>query len=557
MTPTNKVLILLALITALLTGCALPPVRQTDPSNPPLEQTTAATITPPAPQTAAPTTSASVLQEPGAVPLTETPQTTHTLEPQTPSPQPTVTAIQVSISDSAPPPIPGGNLKIDLPTYLDKLHGGWVGQMAGVQWGAPTEFKYRGQINPEKITWHPETINQALENDDLYVEIPFLEMMATRGVNASWGDFGEGFRWTGSNLWHGNKDARQLLNQGFGPPLSGHYTLNPHAEDIDWQIEANFAGLVTPGMPDAAIDIAWRAGHVIGYGDGVYGGVAVAAMTSAAFFAESVDEIIEAGRLSVPEGSQYREMIDDVIAWSDEYPADWGKTWQKIEDKWGEQDRCPEGINKPFNIDAKLNGAYVFMGLLYGNGNFENSMYIAMKGGQDSDCNPSTVGGILGTWLGLSDIPYKFYEYLDPETPILYTDHTYNDAINMSVDAARQVVLMKGGSIEDSGGTETWVIPPMAEIQPAILEQWPRSSNDPPLLTIAVEQTSGCRFKMSASASDSNQIHDIQWFFGDLSYANGVNTTHTYQQSGSYEITAFASDRTGNTSWKTQGVTCE
>jgi hypothetical protein len=553
MSPTLKTK--LTIITILFTGCALPLPLPPAPSEAPPPQAASATISS-QPQPTMPV-SATASPEQTAAPPTETPQPTDTLEPQTPTPNPTVTAIRVAVdSGGVPTPGAGGSLSIDLPTYLDKLHGGWVGQMAGVQWGGPTEFKYQGEINPEKIPWYPETLNQALENDDLYVEIPFLETVANRRVNASWGEFGESFRWTNSNLWHGNKDARQLLNQDVEPPMSGHYTRNPHADDIDWQIEANFAGLVAPGMPEAAIDIAWRAGHVIGYGDGVYGGVAVAAMTSAAFFAADVDEIIEAGRQSVPEGSQYREMIEDVIAWSDEYPSDWGKTWQHIEDKWGYQDRCPEGKDKPFNIDAKLNGAYVFMGLLYGNGNFESSMYVAMKGGQDSDCNPSTVGGILGTWLGLSEIPYKFSEHLDPETPILYTDYTYNDAINMSVDAARQVVLMKGGSIDDSGSTETWTIPSIEDIQPVILEQWPESSNDPPLLTITVEETGACSYKMRASASDTNQIHDIQWFFGDLSYTNGAQVTHTYRQSGQYEITAFVSDRTGNTSWKTEWVTC-
>jgi hypothetical protein len=167
------------------------------------------------------------------------------------------------------------------------------------------------------------------------------------------------------------------------------------------------------------------------------------------------------------------------------------------------------------------------------------------------------VGGILGTWIGLSGIPYKFQEHLDPKTPIQYTDYTYNDAINMSVDAARQVVLMKGGTIDESSGTETWIIPIAEAIQPPILEQRPESANDPPLLTITVEVTGACSYKMSASASDTNQIHDIQWFFGDLSYASGSQVTHIYRQPGQYEIIAYASDRTGNTAWKSQWVACE
>ena len=52
---------------------------------------------------------------------------------------------------------------------------------------------------------------------------------------------------------------------------------------------------------------------------------------------------------------------------------------------------------KPFNIDAKLNGAYVALGLLYGAGDFDATLRIATRAGQDSDCNPASAGGTLGS----------------------------------------------------------------------------------------------------------------------------------------------------------------
>jgi hypothetical protein len=66
-----------------------------------------------------------------------------------------------------------------------------------------------------------------------------------------------------------------------------------HADDIDWQIESDFVGPMCPGQVNASIEMAWRAGHVMNCGDGVYGGVYVAAMHAKAFTALSVDEIIE------------------------------------------------------------------------------------------------------------------------------------------------------------------------------------------------------------------------------------------------------------------------
>jgi hypothetical protein len=56
--------------------------------------------------------------------------------------------------------------------YRDKMKAGWIGQMAGVAWGAPTEFKYRDRIIPEDAVpaWRPGMINHAFGQDDLYVD---------------------------------------------------------------------------------------------------------------------------------------------------------------------------------------------------------------------------------------------------------------------------------------------------------------------------------------------------------------------------------------------------
>ncbi len=69
-----------------------------------------------------------------------------------------------------------------------------------------------------------------------------------------------------------------------------------------------------------------------------------------------------------------------------------------------------EGVFVPFNIDAKLNAAYVVMGLLYGNGDFTRTLEISTRAGQDSDCNPSTAGGVLATMIGYDKNSYILEE---------------------------------------------------------------------------------------------------------------------------------------------------
>jgi len=440
---------------------------------------------------------------------------------------------------------------ISASVFQDRLEGGWAGEMIGVTWGAPTEFVWQGAIIPDGNVpvWAPATINGGFNQDDIYVEAPFIQAMKDHGVNCSWTDFGNHFRDTTFSLWHANYSGRWNLQHGIAAPWSGHYSHNTCCDDIDWQIESDFAGLVSPGQTSAAINLAWRAGHVMNYGDGVYGGVAVAVMHSAAYFATNVRQIVDAGRQAVPSGSQYRQVLDDVVSWHDDGKT-WEETWQLLQDKWGTTDRCSSGVGNPFNIDAKLNGAYVVIGLLYGNGDFEQSMRIAMRCGQDSDCNPSTVGGILGNWLGLSGIPDTFKSDLDRTgTKFSNTDLTFDDAVALSRDLARNVLLMNGGSVSGSGANEVWTIPTKTALAP-ILEQWPSTSNAAPALTASAAVQTGLTIQFDASATDTDGIADYQWFFGDLTSAGGASGTHTYGLPGTYEALCYVTDGIGNTSWQ-------
>jgi hypothetical protein len=71
---------------------------------------------------------------------------------------------------------------------------------------------------------------------------------------------------------------------GIAPPDSGHPRFNQHADDLDYQIEADFAGLVSPGMPNQCIELGEKFGRIVSSGDGVYGGQWIAGMYAEAFF---------------------------------------------------------------------------------------------------------------------------------------------------------------------------------------------------------------------------------------------------------------------------------
>ena len=354
--------------------------------------------------------------------------------------------------------------RISVAEYRDKMKAGWIGQIAGVCWGAPTEFKYMERIIPEAEVpkWRPEMINDAFGQDDLYVEMTFLRTLEQYGLDVSIRQAGIDFANSGYPLWHANVAGRKNLRAGIAPPDSSHPQFNKCADDIDYQIESDFSGLIAPGLPTIAIEIGDKFGRLMNYGDGVYAGIFVGTMYCEAFFETDVVKIIEAAMNAIPTDSQYAGMVRDVLTWYKEEPNDWIKTWEKIEAKYHKNPdyrrfSCDPGR---FNIDAKINGAYILVGLLYGKGDLDETIIISTRCGQDSDCNPSNAGGVLFTTLGFSKLPARFAEKLDLKTKFIYTNYNVPELIDVSEKIARQAVVKAGGFIEKNAkGEEVFVIP--------------------------------------------------------------------------------------------------
>ncbi len=365
---------------------------------------------------------------------------------------------------------------ITVADYADKMKAGWVGQMAGVGWGGPTEFKFKGQIIPEEKMpqWQPELINQ-FRQDDIYVEMTFLRTLELYGFDCSIRQAGIDFASSGYKLWHANRNGRDNLRKGIAPPDSGHPQFNTHADDIDYQIEADYSGLIAPGMPNVAIELGEKFGRLMNYGDGLYGGQFVGGMYAEAFFENDMEKIVRAGLKCIPKESQYAECIRDVLAWYKQNPNDWEKTWQLIEDKYQDNPdyrRYSCSSTRPdFNIDAKINGAYIVMGLLYGKGDPDETIIISTRCGQDSDCNPSSSGGIVFTTIGFENLPDKFKSALNPEGKFSHTPYNFPTLVKVCEELVHQAVKRGGGRVtKDADGREVFAIA-IRKPRPTQLEQ--------------------------------------------------------------------------------------
>lgn len=406
-------------------------------------------------------------------------------------------------------------------SYLDKVQGAWMGKMIGVTFGQPWEFQYqntpigfditdwplsptrmkdyRGRADNKPGDWTPitrEADNQKIhivhdfiiasekehpsfgapDNDDIYINILFLHCLRRYGIEVDPVTVAHEWDKRIRKVWHANDAGLENIRKGILPPDSGNPRYNLHADDIDFQIESDVFGMIAPGMPQVSNRYGERMGHIMNYGDGVYGGMFIAAMYTQAFFAKDVREVVEKGLQAIPAKSLYAQLIRDVIHWHDENPNDWLKTWHLVQEKWGEVDHCPDGYKQPFNIDAKLNGGYVVMGLLYGNGDWYKTMNYATRAGQDADCNPSNAAGILGTLIGAHAIPAEYREplhntYWNKTLAGLPDSYEIDVLSEDTAQIGMKVLLANGGAIKTRDGRMVLEVPYQEPVAPAKLEQ--------------------------------------------------------------------------------------
>jgi hypothetical protein len=194
----------------------------------------------------------------------------------------------------------------------------------------------------------------------------------------------------------------------------------------------------------------------------------VCGMYSAAYFETDPRKVVEAGLACIPAESPYARLIRDVLTWSENEP-DWRAVWQKVEAKWNKDDVCPDGAHRPFNIDAKLNGAYIAIGLLYGNREWQQTMDITTRCGQDSDCNPASALGVLGAMLGYEKLPEKDRAELVKlaDVKFSHTDYSFNDIVESTEARALEVIRLAGGTVSDKEVTI-----PVQSPKPPALELW-------------------------------------------------------------------------------------
>lgn len=354
--------------------------------------------------------------------------------------------------------------RLDMDTYRDKIKAAWIGKMAGVGWGITTEFRYSHRIVPDSLVydWSGMMVNEGFNQDDIYLSAFFLTLIDKSGPMID--SHTAVIERQNMDFEYGRKN-HLVIKEGIAPPDLAHPEYKRSPDGCSYTCGADYSGLIAPGMPEVPVFFGNTFGSGSAYGDGIYGGVFLASMYCEAFFTSDIDRIISAALKSIPEKSLVYQAVRDVVKWHRKNPDDWKNTWNEIMDKywWDEENNWLEwpygGRQKGINLDSKSMCAFTVMSLLYGNGNLEKTIRIAVQASEDADCDASIAAGILCAAQGMAGIEDKFYSMLDHEMYVKYMPYTFDDLLGLTEKVARKVIPHFGGRIENMDGKEYFIVP--------------------------------------------------------------------------------------------------
>ena len=349
---------------------------------------------------------------------------------------------------------PGGMVEIPADVLEDKIRGGFLGQLLGDLNGLKHEMKYIAEPGDVQ-EYTPDLRDGGWTDDDTDVEWPYiLEIERAGNLLLSGAKISEIWRsHINRRIWCSHLYLRQLMDLGIDPPLTGRVEFNPWAGfNLSGQFVSESWGLISPGMPRSAARVGAHYTHVSVDSEPVQSTQMMDAMIATAFLTSDLGEILDAGASAVDPKSVMREILGDVRSWHSEHPRDWRATRKLTKDKYcrfgGQDMRDRNGV--------WLNGASTISALLYGDGDWVQTVRSAFNFGWDADNNAAAAGTVLGVikghrWMMSQgwNIQDRYRNTSRDNMPDGETITSYSDRL---VALARRNITTRGGTIATANG---------------------------------------------------------------------------------------------------------
>jgi len=324
----------------------------------------------------------------------------------------------------------------DEPAYRRRLEGALVGRFAGCTLGAPVEFwpvarmeswaREIGDAFPPVDYWssipEPQNLRYGVSrcdaytrgkmhgvpvDDDITYTVLGLLIAEDYGLNFTVREVGEA--WVKYLPYACTAEDIALKNLQKGIPAEQAGVMdNPFCEWIGADIRADAWGLLAPGLPQKAAEMAYQDAYISHRRNGIYGEMYFAAAIATAF---TVDHPVDALRLALAEIPAECAMANAVRWALDVAPSitDYREARAAIEEHF-------EGMHRVHTIN---NACLTIWGLTIGGTDMTRVIGETVAMGMDNDCTAATAGCICGAVIGQPNIPAHWSAHFEN------TVHTY------------------------------------------------------------------------------------------------------------------------------------
>ncbi|WP_345371722.1 ADP-ribosylglycohydrolase family protein [Algivirga pacifica] len=272
--------------------------------------------------------------------------------------------------------------------FYDKVLGGWIGKCAGGILGAPIE----GYKRFNDIQLDDSLFESNYPNDDLDLQILWLDMAAKKGVKIRGGDFREHWKNHVDFPWNEYGIATRNIRVGLDHPDTGRINNTYWNESMGSPIRSELWGMLCAFHPTQAAFYARIDSQLDHHGFSDDAEAYWAACAALAFGMEDIPTILQEGLKYIPKESVCANLVKDVMEWYNTYGVK--VTSGKIKSAYGDADFT----------SAPMNVAYTVLSLLLSEGDFDKLIQ-ALHFGHDSDCIVATAGALLGIVRGAKEIP--------------------------------------------------------------------------------------------------------------------------------------------------------
>ncbi len=279
--------------------------------------------------------------------------------------------------------------------YVSKLHGGWLGMLAGATLG----HSVAGKRYATEIEFYNPVPSQAVAKDFIDLQILALERRSDNPAAIQACDLAAAWRSRIRYGYDGYGPTRRNLTLGLHPPASGSYD-NAFSRSIRAAARAPVWGFVSPGNPQAAARLAFEDATVDHTDEGVWAAMFWAAIISAAFGEPALKRLIDIGLAMIPPGCAVAKVVAAarVPMHPDMLPAG-----------------ARAGVLAACSVwdwsDAPVNTGLAVLALCRAT-DFDTALTTAASSGFAADVNASLAGAVMGVLAGRATLPNRWTEPL-------------------------------------------------------------------------------------------------------------------------------------------------